>query len=142
MLSNFIGLMIIGCRVQVEELERQIADEKKKFQVVAERLAEQQIEADINAQQMQDDWDGKIRELQKEKYALSIRLQVCFRKNQYLIVAPRQVNCANEVEPAMLLLNICLHEVIILEVLMNHMKYLYSQNREIAYFFRRVNCDL
>jgi hypothetical protein len=65
--------------VQVDELERLVADERKKFQVVTERLAEQQVEADKNAQQMQDDWDGKIRELQKEKYALSIRLQVCFR---------------------------------------------------------------
>jgi hypothetical protein len=63
---------------KVEELEQQIADERKKFQLVAERLAEQQVEADKNVQQMQDDWDGKIRELQKEKYALSIRLQVCF----------------------------------------------------------------
>ena len=63
---------------KVEELEKQIADERKKFQVVADRLAEQQVEADKNVQQMQDDWDGKIRELQKEKYALSIRLQVCF----------------------------------------------------------------
>ncbi|KAG0616287.1 hypothetical protein M758_5G103900 [Ceratodon purpureus] len=60
---------------KVEELEKQIADERKKFQVVADRLAEQQVEADKNVQQMQDDWDGKIRELQKEKYALSIRLQ-------------------------------------------------------------------
>lgn len=56
----------------------QIADERKKFQLVAERLAEQQVEADKNVQQMQDDWDGKIRELQKEEYALSIPLQVCF----------------------------------------------------------------
>lgn len=63
---------------KVEELERQIANEREKFQMVAERLAEQQIEADKNAQQMQDGQDGKIRELQKEKYALSIRLQVCF----------------------------------------------------------------
>jgi len=54
-----------------------VVDERKKFQEVTERLVEQQEEAGKNAQQMQDDWDGKIRELQKEKYALSIRLQVC-----------------------------------------------------------------
>jgi hypothetical protein len=62
--------------VQVEELERLVTDERRKFQVVAKRLAEQQLEADKNAQQRQDDWDEKIRELQKEKFALSIRLQV------------------------------------------------------------------
>lgn len=72
--------------MQVEELERLVADERKKFQVVTERLAEQQVEADKNAQQMQDDWDGKIRELQKEKYALSIRLQVCFHRWFFSII--------------------------------------------------------
>nr|XP_024375591.1 centrosomal protein of 162 kDa-like isoform X5 [Physcomitrium patens] len=60
---------------KVEELERLVADERKKFQVVTERLAEQQIEAEKNSLQMQDDWEGRIRELQKEKYSGSIRLQ-------------------------------------------------------------------
>lgn len=62
--------------MQVEELERLVTDERKKFQGVAARLAEQQLEANKNAQQRQGDWDEKIRELQKEKFALSIRLQV------------------------------------------------------------------
>lgn len=62
----------------MEELERLVADERKKFQVVAERLAEQQFEADKHSQQKQENWHVKIRELQKEKYALSIRLQVLY----------------------------------------------------------------
>lgn len=117
-LTNSIGFKNhTGCgfRVQVEELERQIADERKNFQVVAERLAEQQIEADKYAQQMQDDWDGKIRELQKEKYALSIRLQVRFRQNQYSVIAEVQVNNMYELESELFLFKTCPHEV------MNHM---------------------
>lgn len=70
-----------------------MADERKKFQVVTERLAEQQIEAEKNSLQMQDDWEGRIRELQKEKYSGSIRLQVCLYHLWYGISTSKRAVC-------------------------------------------------
>jgi hypothetical protein len=53
-----------------------VAEERRKRHLVTQRLAQQRTEADKTAQQKQEHWDTKYRELQKEKYAMSIRLQV------------------------------------------------------------------
>lgn len=53
-----------------------MAEERRKRHLVTQRLAQQRSEADKIAQQKQEHWDTKYRELQKEKYAMSIRLQV------------------------------------------------------------------
>ncbi|CAM6026018.1 unnamed protein product [Sphagnum balticum] len=60
---------------QTEDLKDQVAEERRKRHLVTQRLAQQRTEADKSAQQKQEHWDTKYRELQKEKYAMSIRLQ-------------------------------------------------------------------
>lgn len=47
-------------KLQVEELERLVADERIKFQAIADRLAEQKIEAERKTRQLQDSWDVKF----------------------------------------------------------------------------------
>jgi hypothetical protein len=44
-------------KLQVEELESLVADERIKFQAIADRLAEQKIEAERKTRQLQDSWD-------------------------------------------------------------------------------------
>ena len=44
----------------MEELERLVADERIKFQAIADRLAEQRIQAERKTRQMQDSWDVKF----------------------------------------------------------------------------------
>ncbi|CAM6049700.1 unnamed protein product [Sphagnum compactum] len=60
---------------ETEDLKDQVAEERRKRHLVTQRLAQQRTEADKIAQQKQEHWDTKYRELQKEKYAMSIRLQ-------------------------------------------------------------------
>lgn len=44
----------------MEELERLVADERIKFQAIADRLAEQNIEPERKMRQLQDSWDVKF----------------------------------------------------------------------------------
>lgn len=44
----------------MEELESLVADERIKFQAIADRLAEQKIEAERKTRQLQDSWDVKF----------------------------------------------------------------------------------
>ncbi|CAK9872896.1 unnamed protein product [Sphagnum jensenii] len=60
---------------ETEDLKDQVAEERRKRHLVTQRLAQQRSEPDKIAQQKQEHWDTKYRELQKEKYAMSIRLQ-------------------------------------------------------------------
>lgn len=60
----------------MEELKAQVADEKKQRQVVAQCLTENRREAERLAQQKQEHWNFKFKELQREKHMLSMRLQV------------------------------------------------------------------
>ncbi|CAK9222435.1 unnamed protein product [Sphagnum troendelagicum] len=60
---------------KTEDLKDQVAEERRKRHLVTQRLAQQRTEADKSARQKQEHWDTKYRELQKEKYAMSVRLQ-------------------------------------------------------------------
>lgn len=60
----------------MDDLKHQVADERRQRQLVAQHLTEQHHEAEKLAWQKQEQSELKYRELQKEKHALSMRLQV------------------------------------------------------------------
>eukprot|EP01018_Ginkgo_biloba_P025265 Gb_17650 [translate_table: standard] len=66
---------ILDLKTKVDHLKVQVAEERSQRKIVAQRLAEYRRESERSAVEKQEQWERKFWELQKEKYALSIRLQ-------------------------------------------------------------------
>ncbi|KAL2629680.1 hypothetical protein R1flu_014366 [Riccia fluitans] len=66
---------ILQLNEHLNDLSNQIAEERQQKQQLIQRFAERNQEFERIAKDKQDLWEGKLRELQKDKYALQVRLQ-------------------------------------------------------------------
>lgn len=62
--------------LQLDDLNKQIAEERQEKQLIQKRFGDQHHEFERISRDKQELWEAKLRELQKDKYALQIRLQV------------------------------------------------------------------
>ncbi|BFI16365.1 hypothetical protein MPTK1_5g21140 [Marchantia polymorpha subsp. ruderalis] len=59
----------------LDDLNKQIAEERQEKQLIQKRFGDQHHEFERISRDKQELWEAKLRELQKDKYALQIRLQ-------------------------------------------------------------------
>ncbi|XP_024518288.1 filament-like plant protein 1 [Selaginella moellendorffii] len=74
----FEGMMPCGYPMcsSIKELELQLAHEKRHSQIVGKKMIDERQVAERILKERQEFWEKKLKDLQKEKYALSIRLQL------------------------------------------------------------------
>ncbi|KAL3687985.1 hypothetical protein R1sor_014294 [Riccia sorocarpa] len=66
---------VLELHEQLNGLSHQIAEERQQKQQLLQRLAERNQEFERISKDRHDLWEGKLRELQKDKYALQVRVQ-------------------------------------------------------------------
>ncbi|OAE26800.1 hypothetical protein AXG93_2097s1080 [Marchantia polymorpha subsp. ruderalis] len=64
-----------GSTSKLDDLNKQIAEERQEKQLIQKRFGDQHHEFERISRDKQELWEAKLRELQKDKYALQIRLQ-------------------------------------------------------------------
>jgi hypothetical protein len=72
------SVMSISFLLQISDLKVQVTKERSSKHAVAQQLSSFRQESAKLLQQKQKIWESKFRELQKQKHALSAKLQVFF----------------------------------------------------------------